>query len=123
MNSQQLIEILENLSFVCVDKVEASDPWLMLITSGSDSPMQFLEKNAKRWAMSPRSEQEMQKFRDNSTYDNFHSASHYIVVNKIIHFLKTGEGVSIRNAINHTLACGAVEPIVLEELLKLAGEK
>lgn len=123
MQKESLIEILENIDFVCVDEPEESE--LLFVDMANNRPKEslaFLEGQRMKWPSSKGTIRSIERYKQNPSYDNFHNASHFIIVDKIIHFLKTGEGNYVEFAINHSLNCGVLEQEAIDALLSLTRQ-
>lgn len=124
MTRDDLIEILSNITFVCVDEPEEGDwPIKQMAEHYPGDAANYLESRSSRWDKSTGTKLAMQKYYEDPTWDNFHSAIHYILVDKIIHFLRTGEGLNIRTAVNTSLNCGVVSQEVVDALLSLTSSE
>ena len=117
-SKQQLITILSNISFVCVDEPDERDRhFIDMANERPHDALEWLRMNQARWPSSKGTIEWIAKYEAGPNYESFHIAAHFLTIDKIINFLQTGEGLNMEMAIEHALNCGSVTKDVLDSLL------
>lgn len=119
LSKSQIIFQLQQISFVCVDVVDENHGdyvWVEMVRDNPEMGIKFLSKHMKRWKNYPNTIKSFEQFCRDKTWDSFHTTNHYLMVDKIIHFLETGDG-DIEEAVNQSLRCGVASEEFIESIL------
>lgn len=118
LSKQVLINNLLSITFTCVDVVDENHGdyvFVLMVKHSPEETQKFLEKHMSRWPSSLNTSRAFAQFKDSKNWDSFHATAHFMMIDKIVHFLNTGEG-RVNEAINQSLKCGTVSEEVLKSL-------
>lgn len=111
MNKLEVIDMLSKVTFACKNERDYEDQakFEPIITANPIVGIKCLEIWANNYFVSFNAKAMMDKFKDEPTWDNFHLAGHFLMIDRIIAGVALdGQVKGLQECIELTLKCGRI---------------